>query len=102
VPFRHDNRVTVLLKARGHQGQLFEQTSSRKVVDLFIDGEGLGVGAAQLAIGTYESYLPEITKVASANNIELEVVCPPVNILNNLPAFVIAPDGSPPRTPPKH
>jgi Bacterial extracellular solute-binding protein len=74
---------------------VFEQASSRKVVDLFIDGEGLGVGAAHLVIGTYESYLPEITKVASANNIELEVVYPPVSILNNFPAFVIAPDGSP-------
>jgi hypothetical protein len=74
---------------------IFEQKSSSKVKDLFIAGEGLGVGAAHLAIASYESYLPEIIKAASANNIEIETIYPAVSILNNFPAFVIAKDGTP-------
>ncbi len=73
---------------------IFEQASSSKVKDLFVSGEGLGVGAAHLAIATYESYVPEITKAAAANGIELEVIYPSVSILNNFPAFVIAKDGT--------
>lgn len=73
---------------------IFEQLSSSKVKDLFVAGEGLGVGAAHLAIATYESYLPEITKAAAANNIELEVIYPSISILSNFPAFVIAKEGT--------
>jgi ABC-type Fe3+ transport system substrate-binding protein len=73
---------------------IFEQASSSKVKDLFVSGEGLGVGAAHLAIATYESYVPEITKAAAANGIELEVIYPSVSILNNFPAFVIAKEGT--------
>ena len=73
---------------------IFEQASSSKVKDLFVTGEGQGVGAAHLAIATYESYLPEITKAAAANNTELETIYPAISILNNFPAFVIAKDGS--------
>ena len=73
---------------------LFEQSSSSKVKDLFVTGEGQGVGAAHLAIATYESYLPEITRAAAVNGIELETIYPAVSILNNFPAFVIAKDGS--------
>jgi ABC-type Fe3+ transport system substrate-binding protein len=74
---------------------IFEQQSSSKVKDLFIQGEGMGVGAAHLAIATYESYLPEITKAAAANGIELETIYPAVSILSNFPAFVIAKQGTP-------
>lgn len=74
---------------------IFEQTSSSKIKDLFISGEGMGVGAAHLAIATYESYLPEITKAAAANNIALETIYPAVSILNNFPAFIIAKEGTP-------
>jgi ABC-type Fe3+ transport system substrate-binding protein len=73
---------------------VFEQQSSSKVKDLFVTGEGLGVGAAHLAIATYESYVPEITKAAAANGIELEVIYPAISILNNFPAFVVAKDGT--------
>jgi ABC-type Fe3+ transport system substrate-binding protein len=73
---------------------IFEQSSSSKVKDLFIAGEGLGVGAAHLAIATYESYLPEISKAAAANNIEIETIYPAVSILNNFPAFIIAKEGT--------
>jgi hypothetical protein len=64
------------------------------VKDLFVTGEGLGVGAAHLAIATYESYLPEISKAAAANGIELEVIYPGISILNNFPAYVIAKEGT--------
>lgn len=74
---------------------IFEQASTSKVKDLFISGEGMGVGAAHLAIATYESYLPEITKAAAANNIALETIYPAVSILNNFPAFIIAKEGTP-------
>lgn len=73
---------------------IFEQSSSTKVKDLFISGEGMGVGAAHIAIATYESYLPEIIKAAGANSIEIETIYPAVSILNNFPAFVIAKDGT--------
>jgi Bacterial extracellular solute-binding protein len=73
---------------------IFEQASSSKVKDLFIAGEGMGVGAAHLAIATYESYLPEITKAAQANGIEIETVYPAVSILSNFPAFVVAKEGT--------
>jgi Bacterial extracellular solute-binding protein len=73
---------------------VFEQLSSSKVKDLFISGEGSGVGASHLAIATYESYLPEITKAAAANSIELEVIYPPISILSNFPAFIIAKEGT--------
>jgi ABC-type Fe3+ transport system substrate-binding protein len=74
---------------------VYEQSSSSKVKDLFVTGEGLGVGAAHLAIATYESYVPEITKAAAANGIELEVIYPAISILNNFPAFVVAKEGTP-------
>ena len=73
---------------------IFEQKSSSKVKDLFLAGEGMGVGAAHLAIATYESYLPEMTKVAAANNIELETIYPAISILNNFPAHIIAKEGT--------
>jgi hypothetical protein len=74
---------------------IFEQTSSSKIKDLFISGDGMGVGAAHLAIATYESYLPEITKAAAANNIAIETIYPAISILNNFPAFIIAKEGTP-------
>ena len=74
---------------------VFEQTSSSRVKDLFIAGEGMGVGAAHIAIATYESYLPEITKAAAANSIEIETLYPAISILNNFPAFIIAKEGTP-------
>jgi Bacterial extracellular solute-binding protein len=94
----------VLQSASGEQKQsamrdfmstvVFEQASSSKVKDLFISGEGQGVGAAHLVIATYESYLPEITKAAEANNIELETIYLPVSILSNFPAYILAKDGT--------
>ena len=73
---------------------IFEQQSSAKVKDLFVSGEGQGVGAAHLAIATYESYLPEISKAAAVANVELEMIYPAISILNNFPGFVIAKDGT--------
>ena len=73
---------------------IFEQASSSKVTDPFVTGEGQGVGAAHLATATYGSYLPEITRAAAVNGIELEAIYPAVSILNNFPAFVIANDGT--------
>jgi hypothetical protein len=99
------NEVDTILKgATGEEKQMalrdfmntiiFEQASSSKVKDLFISGEGQGVGAAHLAIATYESYLPEITKAAAANNIELETIYLPMSILSNFPAYILAKEGT--------
>ena len=72
----------------------FDVESSSGVKDSFVQSP-LGVGGEHLAIFTYESYLPEIKKVASQNGIELEVFYPPIGILSNFPATIIAKEGTP-------
>lgn len=71
----------------------FDVESSSHVKDGFVQSP-LGVGGEHLAIFTYETYIPEIKKVASQNGIELEVTYPTIGILSNFPATIIAKEGT--------
>jgi hypothetical protein len=71
----------------------FDTESSSRVKDSFTQSP-LGVGAEHLAIFTYETYVPEIQKAAGQNGTEIEVVYPPIGILSNFPAVILAKDGT--------
>lgn len=71
----------------------FDVESSSQVKDAFVQSP-LGVGGEHLAIFTYESYIPDIKKAASQNGIEMEVFYPPIGILSNFPATIVAKEGS--------
>ena len=74
----------------------FDQSSSERVKDAFVSGDGLQVpGASHLAIATYESYVPEILKLAEDRNVTMEVIYPEISILSNFPAFVVSKPGTP-------
>lgn len=72
---------------------IFEQPSSSKVKDLFIN-DANGVGGGHLAIFTYESYVKEIKQKAAVNQTEIEVLYPAISVLNNFPAQILAAEGT--------
>ncbi|PWU17983.1 MAG: hypothetical protein C5B49_07960 [Bdellovibrio sp.] len=73
----------------------FDVDKSGDVKDSFLLGEGDGrPGLAHLAIATYEYYLPEIAENFKNNGSEYEVIYPPISILNNFPAMIVAKEGT--------
>ncbi len=52
-----------------------------------------GVGYKHLAIATYESLLPELSKVFADQGKQMEVIYPSISILNNFPAVRVTSDG---------
>lgn len=52
-----------------------------------------GIGYKHLAIATYESFLPTLTKAFAEQGKQLEVIYPQIVILNNFPATAVTTEG---------